>query len=165
MNIKEYNRAVDEFSDDLFRFALRYTGDTDESNDAVQDCFLALWEHHKEVKAKGVKGYLMRVLYRSLVDRHRHNAHLVVGIEQIREQSYSPYQQIDLHDQIEQMLLTLPEMQRTLLLLRDLEGYSYREMADITGLSQQQVMTYLYRARVRARKFFVDNPLNNCDHD
>ena len=83
----------------------------------------------------------------------------------MHEQAYSPYQQIDLHDQIEKMLLTLPEMQRTLLLLRDLEGYSYREMADITGLSQQQVMTYLYRARVRARKFFVDNPLNNCDHD
>ncbi len=158
MNVKEYNRAVDEFSDDLFRFALRYTSNRDESNDAVQDCFLTLWEHHTEVKAKGAKGYLMRVLYRSLVDRHRHKAHLVVGVEHMHEQAYSPNQEMELHDQIEQMLRTLPEIQRTLLLLRDLEGYSYREMADITGLSQQQVMTYLYRARVRARKFFGDNP-------
>lgn len=159
MNIKEYNHAVDKFSDDLFRFALRYTGDTDESNDAVQDCFLTLWEHHTEVKAKGAKGYLVRVLYRNLVDRHRHNAHQVVGVEHVPEQAYSPHRQLELHDQVEQMLQVLPKIQRTLLLLRDLEGYSYHEMAEITGLSQQQVMTYLYRARVRARKFFGDNPL------
>ena len=47
--------------------------------------------------------------------------------------------------------------QRMLLLLRDMEGYSYKEMADITGLSDEQVMTYLYRARVRARKYLTEN--------
>ena len=158
MNLKEYNHAVDEYSDDLFRFALRYTGDTDESNDAVQDSYVALWEHHTEVTAKRAKGYLMRVLYRNLVDRYRHNAHLV-GLEQVPEQAYTPHRQLELRDQIEQMLQTLPEIQRTLLLLRDLEGYSYYEMAEITGLSLQQVMTYLYRARVKARKYMIDNSL------
>ena len=44
-----------------------------------------------------------------------------------------------------------------LLLLRDLEGYSYKEMAEMTGLSEQQVMTYLYRARVKARKYLTEN--------
>ena len=155
MNLKEYNCAVDKYSDDLFRFALRYTGDTDESNDAVQDSYMALWEHRDEVKAEGAKGYLMRVLYRRLVDYHRYNVRLVVGMEQMPEQTYSPHQQMELHDQVERMLQTLPEIQRTLLLLRDMEGYSYQEMAEMTGLSQQQVMTYLYRARVKARKYLI----------
>ena len=62
-----------------------------------------------------------------------------------------------MNDSIEKMLATLPEVQRMLLLLRDMEGYSYKEMADITGLSDEQVMTYLYRARVRARKYLTEN--------
>ena len=53
MDIKEYNLIVDKYSDDLFRFALRYTGDEDESNDAVQDSFVTLWEHRWEVGADG----------------------------------------------------------------------------------------------------------------
>ena len=55
------------------------------------------------------------------------------------------------------MLATLTEQQRMLLLLRDLEGYSYKEMAVMTGLNEQQVMTYLYRARVKARKYLTEN--------
>ena len=156
MNLKEYNTVVDTYSDDLYRFALRYTGDGDESNDAVQDCFVKLWGHHDEVHADRAKGYLMRVLYRLLVDRYRRRRRLV-GESLIPEEGYSPHNDYELHDSIEKMLATLTEQQRMLLLLRDLEGYSYKEMAVMTGLNEQQVMTYLYRARVKARKYLTEN--------
>lgn len=156
MDIKEYNLIVDKYSDDLFRFALRYTGDEDESNDAVQDSFVTLWEHRWEVGADGAKGYLMRVLYRRLVDRYRQRKKLT-GEEMIPDESYSPHNDYELHDSIEKMLTTLPDTQRMLLLMHDLEGYSYKEMAEITGLSEQQVATYLYRARVKARKYLTEN--------
>ena len=156
MNPKEYNTIVDKYSDDLYRFALRYTGDKDDSNDAVQDCFVKLWEHHEQVHADKVKGYLMRVLYRLLVDRYRRRKRLV-GERLIPEEACSPHSDYELHDSIEKMLATLTGEQRMLLLLRDLEGYSYKEMAEMTGLSEQQVMTYLYRARVKARKYLTEN--------
>ena len=156
MNQKEYNHIVEETSDGLFRFALRYTGDEDESNDAVQDCYVTLWEHHEEVHADKAKGYLMRMLYRRLIDRYRRRKRLV-STELIPERGYNPHNEYELNDSIEKMLATLPEVQRMLLLLRDMEGYTYKEMADITGLSDEQVMTYLYRARVRARKYLTEN--------
>ena len=156
MNLKEYNLIVEKTSDDLFRFALRYTGDEDESNDAVQDCLVTLWENHSKIHADRAKGYLMRVLYHRLVDRHRRRKRLA-GESLIPEESYCPHNDYELHDSIEKMLATLPEVQRMLLLLRDLEGYSYKEMADMTGLNEQQVMTYLYRARVKARKYLTEN--------
>ena len=102
------------------------------------------------------KGYLMRVLYHRLVDRHRRRKRLA-GESLIPEEGYSPHDDYELHDSIEKMLATLSEVQRMLLLLRDLEGYSYKEMADMTGLNEQQVMTYLYRARVKARKYLTEN--------
>jgi RNA polymerase sigma-70 factor (ECF subfamily) len=156
MDIKEYNLIVDKYSDDLFRFALRYTGDEDESNDAVQDSFVTLWEHHWEVGTDGAKGYFMRVLYRRLVNRYRQRKKLARE-EMIPGESYNPHNDYELHDSIEKMLATLTGEQRMLLLLRDLEGYSYKEMAEMTGLSEQQVMTYLYRARVKARKYLTEN--------
>ena len=69
----------------------------------------------------------------------------------------NPHNDYELHDSIEKMLTTLPDTQRMLLLMHDLEGYSYKEMAEITGLSEQQVATYLYRARVKARKYLTEN--------
>ena len=156
MNPKEYNTIVDKYSDDLYRFALRYTGDEDESNDAVQDCYVTLWEHHEEVLADKAKGYLMRMLYRRLIDRYRRRKRLVSS-ELIPERGYNPHNEYELNDSIEKMLATLTGEQRMLLLLRDLEGYSYKEMAEMTGLSEQQVMTYLYRARVKARKYLTEN--------
>lgn len=156
MDIKEYNLIVDKYSDDLFRFALRYTGDEDESNDAVQDSFVTLWEHHREVGTDGAKGYLMRVLYRRLVNRYRQRKK-IAREEMIPGESYNPHKDYELHDSIEKMLTTLPDTQRMLLLMHDLEGYSYKEMAEMTGLSEQQVATYLYRARVKARKYLTEN--------
>ena len=50
MTTKEYNDCVNRYSDDLYRFALRYTGDSDDSQDAVQDCFLTLWEKREETR-------------------------------------------------------------------------------------------------------------------
>ena len=62
----------------------------------------------------------------------------------------------ELHDALNQALGQLPEQQRALVLLRDLEGYEYGEMAAMTGLSEQQVGVYLYRARKTLKKLLSD---------
>ncbi|MBR1850448.1 MAG: RNA polymerase sigma factor [Bacteroidales bacterium] len=145
MTCKEYNTSVSNLSDGLYRFALRYTGDGDASRDAVQDSFVVLWEHRREVSAEGAKAYLYRVLYYRLVDAHRREQHFDrVASPEPQVQANNAF---ELHDSLQQALDALNEVQRSLVLLRDLEGYSYKEMAAMLSLSEQQVMVYLYRAR------------------
>lgn len=163
MTRTEYNDSVTAYSDDLFRFALRYTGDTAESEDAVQDCYLLLWEERRQVETATVKGYLMRMLYRRLVDRHRHLAVERATHETLRpqEEGYNQHGRFELHDAMQQALAQLPEMQRKLVLLHDLEGYSYAEMAALSGLSEQQVGVYLFRARKTMKQLLEEYRYDN----
>lgn len=157
MTTCEYNDCVKQFSDDLYRFALRYTGDGDTSRDAVQDAFVTLWEQHEELKFKGVKGYLIRVLYRILVSIHRHEMVCRNARDNLmpKQENYEQHHTFELHDAMQKALKQLPEIQRQLLLLKDLEGYDYGEMAAITGINEQQVGVYLFRARKRMRELLT----------
>lgn len=159
MNTKEYNHAVRQHADDLYRFALRYLGRG--ADDAVQDTFVALWERRAEVDARRAKGWLMRVLYRKLVDEHRRReAERRASEASARAATANGDRRhaetFELRDAFSAALPHLPEQQRMLLLLRDLEGYDYREMADMTGLSEEQVGVYLYRARRTMKKLMED---------
>ena len=158
MTIKEYNDCVKRYSDDLYRFALRYTGDSDDSQDAVQDCFLTLWEKREETRRDEAKGYLIRILYRKLVDSHRHRAVVRDAQGQLMptQENYNQHGDFELRDAMQQALNQLPDLQRQLVLLKDLEGYSYEEMASMTGLSEQQVGVYLFRARKTMKKLLED---------
>lgn len=154
MTTKEYNDCVKQYSDELYRFALRYTGDGDLSHDTVQDTFVKLWEQHNDLHVKGIKGYLIRVLYRFLVNVHRHEVVCRNARDSLLPPSneYEQHYDFELHDAMQTALNQLPEIQRQLLLLKDLEGYEYCEMAEMTGLSEQQVAVYLYRARKKMRE-------------
>ena len=160
MTHKEYNETVDKCADDLYRFAFRYTADKQQAEDAVQDSFVTLWEHCREVDIAKSKGYLLRVMYRRLVDQHRRAQMQIVNNESMKgEGSYAPHLSFDLHDALQTALNQLPEQQRMLILLRDLEGYAYKEIAEMMHLSDEKVMVYLYRARVTMKKLLKDYKL------
>jgi RNA polymerase sigma-70 factor (ECF subfamily) len=155
MTTKEYNHCVRHLGDDLYRFALRYANLSAAAEDAVQDVFADLWERRSEVEAAGAKGWLIRVLYRRLVDMHRHEE-VVRNTQVAQENEYRQHENFELKDALAHALATLPEQQRMLVLLRDLEGYEYAEMAQMTGLSEQQVGVYLFRARKQLKKQLED---------
>lgn len=155
MTTKEYNHCVRHLGDDLYRFALRYANLSAAAEDAVQDVFADLWERRSEVEATGAKGWLIRALYRRLVDMHRHEE-VVRNAQVAQENEYRQHEDFELKDALAHALATLPERQRMLVLLRDLEGYEYAEMAQMTGLSEQQVGVYLFRARKQLKKQLED---------
>lgn len=158
MTTREYNDCVRRYGDDLYRFALRYAGETMAAEDAVQDTFVLLWEQHQEVNADKVKGWLIRILYRRLIDEHRHETVKMRNEkeEMRKEDSWRQHEGFELHDALQQALNQLPEQQRILLLMRDLEGYDYAEMASQTGISVDQVGVYLFRARKTMKKLMED---------
>jgi len=155
MTSKEYNQSVQNFSDRIFRFILSNIKDKDLAKDIVQDTFEKLWLKLQTVEFEKVKSYLFTTAYHTLVDIVRRQKH-VTGLESKNinnmkyESGYSDLQEV-LHKAIDK----LPEDQRSVLLLRDYEGYTYDEIAQITGLSESQVKVYIYRARKFLKEFVV----------
>ena len=148
MTVEEYNRAVDLYADNLYRFIVKNLKDSHSSADIVQDTFEKLWMKLEYVSALKVKTYLFTTAYHTMID-HIRKEKRYTGFDPagMNEPSHS-VQYTDLGEVIEKAVGKLPEDQKAVVMLRDYEGYSYREIAEITGLSESQVKVYIYRARV-----------------
>ncbi|MGB4292963.1 MAG: RNA polymerase sigma factor [Bacteroidales bacterium] len=151
MTVKEYNKAVDDFSDALYRFVRSNLKDDDRANDVVQDAYEKLWRHVTEIDFKVVKAWLFSTAYNRMIDIIRKEKR-IIPIEQENEISYESYY-TDLNEILHIALDRLPEYQKIPLLLRDYEGYSYKEIGEITGLTEAQVKINIYRGRLALKSF------------
>ncbi|MBE0655080.1 MAG: RNA polymerase sigma factor [Bacteroidales bacterium] len=153
MTVKEYNEAVDHYSDGIFRFILKNLRDEERSKDIVQDTYEKLWIKHKDVDGKKVKSYLFSTAYHTMIDIIRKESRQTLFDEFPGEESFNFEQYSDLNEILHKALMQLPESQRSVIMLRDYEGYSYQEIAEITGLSESQVKVYIYRGRLYLKKY------------
>jgi RNA polymerase sigma factor (sigma-70 family) len=155
MTIKEYNNAVKEFADPVFRFIYRSLKDRDRANDIVQDTYEKLWLIVTEIDFSSVKSWLYSSAYNRMIDVIRKDSRLTL-IEYYDDSSLiAEDREGDLNEVLHRALDQLPAVQRAVILLRDYEGYSYREISSITDLSEPQVKVYIYRGRVTLRKYLI----------
>lgn len=157
MTRKEYNICVDEHADAIFRFILKACRNRALADDIVQESFLVLWENVSCIACEKAKSFLYTTSYRKLIDTYRHeqkNADIeTVDLpDHLIEGSYT-----DLNEILELALNKLPPIQKTVVLLRDYENYSYKEIAEITSLTETQVKVYIFRAR-SFMKAFIGTP-------
>jgi len=153
MNVREYNQSVDLYSDNVFRFILKNIRDEERARDIVQDSFEKLWRNAENVNFEKVKSYLFTTAYHTMIDVLRKDKRQTYLEDyQIPEDTHND-QYSDLAEILKTAVNQLPEIQRTVILLRDYEGYSYREIGDITTLSEAQVKVYIYRARVFLKSY------------
>jgi RNA polymerase sigma factor (sigma-70 family) len=153
MTIKDFNLAVDKWADGLYRFVLKNLSDSEKSRDIIQDCFEKLWVHHENIDSEKVKTYLFTTAYHTTIDTIRKSRHEISPdwkkiTEPIADHGYTDLQEV-LHEAVQR----LPEIQRSVVMLRDYEGYSYREISGITGITEVQVKVYIYRARVYLKNY------------
>jgi len=153
MTINEYNLAVTDFSDRIYRFVLKSIKDSHKAEDIVQDCYEKLWKNVDNVNVEKVKAYLFTTAYHTMIDRIRKEKRSAFSeelnvTEESHENNYS-----DLSEILKTAVERLPQLQRMVLLLRDYEGYSYKEIGELTNLSESQVKVYIYRARVFLKKY------------
>ncbi len=146
MTVAEYNGCVERLSDGVFRFVLKSLRDSETARDIVQESFLRLWENRRDVVTGKEKSYLFTVAYRLLVD-HARNRERYIGSEPLGRMSERAREYDNLDRVLAEALDSLTEAQRNLVLLRDYEGYSYREIGGMTGLTEAQVKVYIFRAR------------------
>lgn len=153
MTSSEYNQCVDELSDRLYRFALKNLKDEDQARDIVQDCFEKLWIKRDHVDFARSKSYLFTSAYNAMVDFWRKQK-ASVDVEEVEEYTgYEQHSYSGLKPIINKALDKLPEVQKTVLLLRDYEGYDYTEIGRICDLNESQVKVYIYRARMAMKNY------------
>lgn len=155
MNRKNYNIAVNEYSERVFRYAFKWTKSEDFSKDIVQEVFERLWKNRKKVEELKVKSWLFTTAHNLLVNYSKKKKlisteDLVYKEPSINENKY------ELQDLLEVALNTLPIIQKSILLLRDSEGYDYKEIGEVLNLNESQVKVYLFRARKKVKNYLKD---------
>lgn len=147
MTVRQYNEAVDLFSDNIFRFALKHLKNEMSAKDIVQETFTKVWIKHEEVSFEKAKSYLFTTAYHAIIDwvkKEGRNG----DFERVTHTHSTTFStSFDLQEILHEALDKLPEIQKTVVLLRDYEGYNYAEIAEITKLTEAQVKVYIFRAR------------------
>ena len=160
MNRSQYNKCVELYADGLFRFAKTALRNREQAQDVVQECFARVWEKCDTIDFSKAKSYLFTIAHHAMIDELKQNQRMMSTecSPLLSEQSVrNPYP--DVNDILHKALGTLPEMQRSVVLMRDYEGYSYQEISDITGLNESQVKVYIFRARTALKNILksIDN--------
>jgi RNA polymerase sigma-70 factor (ECF subfamily) len=155
MTVKEYNRSVEEYSDSVYRFIRTNLKDEERANDIVQDSYEKLWRNVTEIEYPVVKSWLFTTAYRTMIDIIRKENRMTPLEDHDNYDFISESQYSDLNEILHMALERLPENQKSLVLLRDYEGYSYKEIGEITGLTEAQVKINIYRGRVALKNFIV----------
>ena len=162
MNLQEYTYRILPTKDKLYRFALRTTGNTAESEDIVQEVFLRIWEQRTSLKnLENPDAWCMRMVKNLAIDKLRAKRKQNVALDtelQTADRQVNPHQQAEIDDtirHIETFIQRLPEKQRMVIQMRDIEGMTYKEIAFVLDIPIDQVKVNLHRARKQVRKQLI----------
>lgn len=156
MTEQEYNTAVKTLSHRLFGYVFKSLRDKEDSNDIVQDAFMKLWENRKKVDPAKAKSWLFTTAHNALINFVKKSGRMSSMDEMNLDRGKSDKHEFELNEIIDAALAKLPEQQKTILLLRDYEGYNYKEIGEIMKLNESQVKVYLFRARKKVKEDIKD---------
>lgn len=153
MTVAEYNQSVDLFSDNIYRFVLKNLKDNEGAKDIVQEVYEKLWIKRDTVAFDKVKSYLFTAAHHTMIDQIRKESRTErLGEDEFMHPRHTEHYS-DLQEVLHEALNKLPAVQKSVLLLRDYEGYDYQEIGKITGLNESQVKVYIYRARIYLKNY------------
>lgn len=158
MHTISFREDILPLKDKLFRLALRITFDRAEAEDIVQDTLIRVWNKREEwQQMDSIEAYCLTIARNLAIDRSQkmesQNLKLTPETQEMPD-AKMPDQLMEQNEQlsiIHRLINELPEKQRSILQLRDIEGKNYKEIAVILGLTEEQVKVNLFRARQRIR--------------
>jgi len=155
MTEREYNQCVNQYADNVYRFIMKNLRHEEDSRDVVQSAFEKMWRNRENVEVEKSKSYLFTIAYHQMIDHIRKAKRVTLKEDFDEESRITEQPKMQLKKILEEALSRLNETQRSLVMLKDYEGYSYEEIGKITGLSESQVKVYLHRARIQLKNFLV----------
>ena len=162
MTMKDFTRQIIPIKDRLYRFAMRMIDNAAEAEDVVQEVLIKLWQKRAELsKIQNLEAWSIRLTRNLSVDKMRSKHHRTEALNpeyDVQSDSQNPAQIMESRDalaQIHQLIQGLPEKQRLVLQLRDIEELSYKEIAEILDMPMNQVKVNLFRARQNLKDILV----------
>lgn len=159
----DFRKDILPLKDKLFRLALRITFDRAEAEDIVQETMIRVWNKRDEWdELESLEAYCLTVARNLAIDRSEkkdsQTMELTIEAEQTPDAS-SPYDRLVNKERLKlvhRLVGELPEKQRLIMQLRDVEGKSYKEIAAALRLTEEQVKVNLFRARQKVKQKFID---------
>ena len=163
MQTLDFRHDILPLRDKLFRLALRITFDRAEAEDIVQETMIRVWSKRDEwPQFSSVEAYCLTVARNLAIDRSERmearNVELTPEAEQMPDAA-SPHERLVGKERLQllrRLVARLPEKQRAVLQLRDVEEKSYKEIAEVLGITEEQVKVNLFRARQKVKQQFID---------
>jgi RNA polymerase sigma factor (sigma-70 family) len=163
MDLEAFQTRVLPAKGKLFRFASRLLGNEEEAKDVVQEVLIRVWNGRDQMEqVQNWEAWCMRITKNLSLDRLRSQKRKATDpIDEafdLRHETLSPLETTELGEsmiRINQLIAALPEKQRQVIHLRDVEGYSYNEICEILELDMNQVKVNLFRARNSVREKLI----------
>ncbi|WP_028897258.1 RNA polymerase sigma factor [Prevotella sp. HUN102] len=162
-----FRNDVLPLKNELFRLALRITLNREEAEDVVQDTLIKVWDKRYEWDTiDSIEAFSLRICHNLSLDRikKKDNNNGSLEDEHVSEPrgSSNPQELMIQQDRVRlvrEIIDSLPEKQRSCMQLREFEGKQYKEIADILGITEEQVKVNIFRARqtVKQRYQKIDN--------
>ncbi len=170
-DVHAFNQLVAIYQDIAYHTAYRILNDADSAADATQECFLSVYRHLKDYREGSFKGWLLRIVtnacYDQLRARRRRPADSLDDLLSLDQDSEPPdfvngregpeehATRAELNRLLQQGIAALPDDQRIVVVLADVQGLSYEEIAAATKTNLGTVKSRLNRARLRLRDWLL----------
>ncbi len=148
MTPAQYNLCVKEYADGVFRFIMKNLRDGDEAQNIVQNTFEKVWVRREDVIFEKAKSYIFTIAYREMIDIIRAKKKFT-DLETLNENTFTTahVNYTGVKTLVDKLVNKLPENQKTVITLRDYEGYDYKTISEISGMTEAQVKINIFRAR------------------
>lgn len=165
MTQQDFKILVFPLKNKLYRFSKRLLDDEEEAKDIVQEVFIKLWKKGDGLmEYKSIEALAMVTTRNLCLDKLKAKKYPSESIDKLRDEvevtGYEEKQDLsDVVQKIHQIIKTLPELQQSVIQLRDIEGYDFDEISGILDMNENAVRVNLSRARKKIRDILVNNKL------
>ena len=174
MELKEFKITVLPLRAKLLNYARKLTDEPEDAEDAVQEVLLRLWNKRLELEQyRNIEAFAMTLTHNICIDmwRCKCNDNLSLDIVQAASPTGTPERLLEIKDEIRLMheiIHSLPNLQRTIMQMKDIEGYETDEIAEITGCGPEAIRSNLSRARKKVRDVYlrtIQKSMPSCRYD
>ncbi|HNP19400.1 MAG TPA: RNA polymerase sigma factor [Fulvivirga sp.] len=165
MSLEAFKTRVLPVKDKLYRFAFKMLGDSEEAHDTVQEVMIKVWNKRDEMaQLENMEAWCMRITRNLSLDKLKSKKRKLTdsledSFEISQGEDLTPYRTVEMDDTMKNiglMIAALPAKQKQIIQLRDVEGYSYKEIGDIMEIDMSQVKVNLFRARQAVKESILN---------
>ncbi len=153
MTEKQYNACVDKYSDGVFAYLVKNMQDKDSAKDVLQDSFISLWNNRDKVEMTKSKSFLFTVAHNTMINTFNYNK---IRQRNIETEIITENKDFENKDMVNHLTGILPPKMKQCLMLRDIEGFAYKEIAKMLNMTEENVKINIFRARVKMKEYAIN---------